>query len=197
MAALATVADVEAVTGRTFAAGAETNRVTRLLELASAAVRAYTGQTLSAVVGDVVPVRPDGGYHFRLPQRPVTAVASVTRGGSLLAATTYWWSRAGIVESAYGTWGVDALTVTYSHGFSPVPDDVVSVVAAIAGRAVTNPDGVRSETIGTYSVTHTVSADGAAAGLLLGTSELSVLDRYRRTVGRIPITVPPYHVPVT
>lgn len=194
MAALATVADVEAVTGRTFAAGAETNRVTRLLELASAAVRAYTGQTLSAVADDVVPVRPDGGYRFRLPQRPVTAVASITRGGSPLAATSYWWSRAGMVESVYGTWGVDVLTVTYSHGFTPVPDDVILAVCQIVARNLVNPEGIRSETIGETSVVYAIPASGFGLGVGLGPVERGLLGSYRRPVGRIPLTVPAYHV---
>ncbi len=194
MAALATVADVEAVTGRTFAAGSETNRVTRLLELASAAVRVYTGQTLSAVADDVVPVRPDGGYRFRLSQRPVTAVASVSRGATPLAATAYRWSRDGLVESVYGSWGVDELTVSYSHGFSPVPDDVILAVCQIVARNLVNPEGVRSEVIGSTSVVYAVPASGFGLGVGLGPVERGLLDSYRRPVGRISLTVPAHHV---
>ena len=79
MVSLATSADLEARLGRDLT-DAEATRVDALLADASAMIRAYTGQTFALVEDDEVTLRGSGGT-IRLPQRPVTAVASVVAIG--------------------------------------------------------------------------------------------------------------------
>ena len=53
-----------------------------LLQLATGAVQAAAGQQLVASTGDTVQLMGDTDAWFTLPQRPVTAVASVTVDGA-------------------------------------------------------------------------------------------------------------------
>jgi len=50
------------------------------IELASAEIRGYTDQVLSEVASDVVVFEPTWSQTLYLPERPVTAVTSVTVG---------------------------------------------------------------------------------------------------------------------
>lgn len=195
LAPLATVADVEALYGPMDEASVD--QVTRLLGVASAAVRRYTRQVLSPVADDTVVVPSSGTTVLALGQRPVVAVASV-------AVQSHWgwggwwptepaplagWHDAGrFTWDAWGTlrrldglvWGrkYDPVQVVYSHGYDPVPADVVGLVAGkvasfLAGTAA-NPDGLRSLQVGAMSETYANAAGSAAA---LGPAGLTEAER--------------------
>ncbi len=70
------------------------------------------------------------------------------------------------------------MTVVYTHGFAVIPNDVKGVCLALAARSLQSPDGVNSETVGSYSVSY--SRTGGAVSLL--DEERRLLDRYRRKV---------------
>ena len=195
MAALATVTDVEVRLGRTFDAE-EAARVSALLDDASAAVRAYTGQEFDLVADDEVRLRARNGA-VKLPQRPVVAVSAVANVDG--DTVTHDWDSSDVVYLS----GLNPLIrfdvepfrsrdpwvdVTYTHGYATVPDDIVAVVCQIVGRAFGRPadaTAVTQESIGGYSY----SIGGAAAQGPLGlmAAEREVLDRYRRPIGTIRV----------
>lgn len=167
-AALAVVADLEARVGSLDAG--QTARAAALLADASAEVRDAAGQHITEVVDDTVTVRPIG-RRLRLPERPVTAVSSVTAvdTGTVLVGGTDWeWDGLDRVTLAQSVSLAASYRVVYSHGYATVPDVVVAVVCAAANRALTASamlDGVTSETIGQYTVQTASGSSGVAARL--------------------------------
>lgn len=161
---------------RTFMPGVtlDEDQAELVLAIASGTVRGATGQTLSLVEGDEVELRGTWGRQLQLPERPVLAVTAIAVDGVEVPATSYRWSRDGKVTfsrssplvnapaAALGYWGGDEVlvTVTYDHGFDPVPDDVRGVVLALARRAILVPDAgaVAQESLGSYSVTYSREA---------------------------------------
>lgn len=181
---LATVADLQAHLGRTLTAAQGELAIRR----ASARVRAYTRQILSFVADDSIDV--DGGDRvLRVPQRPLVvdaahplAVVEVgnlsapdfvcvedrdyTRLGSQLTRGYPWYMPTrlmGYPRSRYlGVW-TPKVRLTYSHGYTTIPDDIVDVVLELASVNVTNVDGLRSEAIDDYSRTFATETVGGAS----------------------------------
>lgn len=196
MSALASQADIEARIGRDLT-DEEAARIRALLDDASALVRGYTGQSFELVEDETVTLPATGG-RITLPGRPVNAVASVVAvGGSpaLPSFTVADWAFDGIGTIKLGDgaavinlpevwWDDDGYPgtyeVTYSHGYATVPPDVLSVVCGMITRVFQNPANLRSETVGSYSVTYTIPATGEALGINLSRYEKQILDRYRR-----------------
>lgn len=116
LSALATVADAEAFgfVGVTSAA----------LVQASTRVRARARQQISAGSSTVAGQGPS----FRLPQRPVVDVTSVTDSDG--AAVEFEVRPGGFLVTACD----DVLTVEYDHGLTDIPDEVVEIVCTIAAR---------------------------------------------------------------
>jgi len=138
---------------------------------ASAAVRSFCRRDFTAVIGDVLRIKPIGD-RVRLPNAPVTAVTSVKRvnaDGSTQAFAGWAWDGG---ENLFGlcamgspminvpeAWLDDDYTpmveVTYDHGDTEVPDTVAAVVCAMIIRVLNAPgggvEGLRSETIGPYA----------------------------------------------
>lgn len=206
MAALATKADLIARLGRDVTCE-EDSRVDALLADASALVCAYTNQQFSLTSNDALTIRAQGGV-IRLPQRPVTAVASVVaiggNGAPDVTLTDWWWDGIDLIRIGAGnyvinlpeTWWDDedgypgTFRVTYSHGYATVPPDVVAVVCGMVLRTVTAPTlagGVTSETIGPYS--YRLESAGIGTAVTLGEMERKALARYRRTAGSTSVRV--------
>lgn len=195
---LATAAELQAtgVTGTPEA-------VEMALRRASARVRRYTGQDFTFVENDTVELR-GGERVLVLPQRPlvvdaqhpltVTEVADfadveleavenrdysrlgneLTRGYPWQAPTRLmgWpWNR------VQGVWA-DKVRVTYSHGYNEIPDDILDVVLDLATMNLTNPNGLRSETVGGESLTYASETIGNAK---LTRQHKEDLRPYRRT----------------
>jgi hypothetical protein len=99
-------------------------------------------------------------------------------GAAIINLPEVWWDDDGYP----GTY-----RVTYSHGFATVPTDVVSVVCAMVTRVFQNPSNLRSETVGSYSVTYTIPATGEALGINLSRYEKQILDRYRRKASTVRV----------
>jgi len=189
--AFATEADLEAYTG----ASIDTARATILLDTATAAIQAYTNQTITS--GSTTAVLPGNlSERLVLPERPVTAITLVKIGDTTLTVDTdYVWDGAhtlyrgtkvdGVLSvngpdylvNGWGDWGGPGaqVTVTYSHGFMTIPGDVKGVCLALAARSLASPDGVNSESVGSYSVSY--SRSGGAVSLLA--EEQRLLDSYR------------------
>lgn len=190
--------DSSAVTGRwaRTLTGDETRVLPQILADASAAVRAYTGQDITAGESTtrIRPTRRSLGdltWVLLLPQRPVTAVTHVK---DIDGDEVPLWRWDGLEEihlpsrAAFpvvnGSWVDPAgrpLDVTYTHGYDEVPDDIVAVICQVAGRRLgINPGdaNTQSEGIGDYRYSRTSQAGAGVFGLL--DDEKTMLNRYRR-----------------
>lgn len=195
---LATAADLQAtgVTGTPEA-------IEMALRRASARVRRYTGQQFTLVESDTVELR-GGERVLLLPQRPlivdvqspltVVEVADFagieleavenrdfSRLGGELTRGYPWQAPTRLMgwpfNRVQGVWA-DKVRVTYSHGYSEIPDDVLDVVLDLATMNLTNPNGLRSETVGGESLTYAAETIGNAK---LTRQHKEDLRPYRRT----------------
>lgn len=138
-----------------------------MLARASARVRRYTRLDITAGTSTVT---LSGPGPWRMPQRPVTSITSVTDengdpvryelDGQFLSADTY------------------PVTVEYSHGYAELPDALVELVSAIASRMQSMPAsvaaGAQTEQAGSETVTWGAQAYASTSGLL--PSEEKALD---------------------
>lgn len=192
VAPLATLADIVQRLGRDLTA-AEAIRVEALSRDASASVRNYMRQDISAATSTVrLRVR---GTKVRLPQRPVTAVTTVANvnGGPIMFSAWEGFDTITISSNLLDTfawepfrYGIAAVDVTYTHGWDPVPDDIVGVVCSIVLRALGREPvdaGITSESIAGYS--YQLGSAAAAGGFGMLQAEKDVLDTYGRVGGRV------------
>jgi len=200
MPSLATIDDVAAVAQPVPDGDAE--RVERLLELVTAWVQRYTGQTFFAVENDVVTLTPHDGV-LRLPQRPVTAVHSVSIGDSLIAPSQYECDVGGNmrrlsptaagIDSQFsglaGSWPISGewpwpphrTTIDHDHGYTDMPGDLVLVVAeVVAERWLAGPriaERKTGESIDGYSLSW-AAGNGPTTW---SPPHRQILDSYRRS----------------
>lgn len=191
---LATTADVVARLGRSLT-DTEALRVTALLKDSSASVRNYTRQHFTETETTDALVARNG--RVVLPQRPATAIGGVLSPAG--APVAYVWPGtdylvvAGALTETW-SWQFEpfvngpppTLTVTYTHGYETIPDDIVGVVCSIVLRAIGREPldaGITSETIQGYS--YALGTTGAAGPFGLLQPERDVLDSYTRTGGRV------------
>lgn len=176
-AAFATPAELGVYLQRTLTVD-ETAAAELLLDIASAEIRAYTGQTISAVQDDSVTVDLPSGSFLTNLEWPVTAVSSVTVGTTpFVANTDYYWHRdTGLIELIHpGRWRFtrDLVALVYSHGWaagSPQLGVAQGVCLGLARNTLVAAGiDVKSESIGNYSATydalHSVLWSEESAGL--------------------------------
>jgi hypothetical protein len=195
---LATAADLGSAAG-----SASSTDIDLALRRASARVRRFTRQVLTVVDNDTVDL-PGGEKVLRLPQYPAIVDAyhpltvieiadfsgieweavedrdysrlgnELTRGYPWQAPTRLmgWpWNR------AQGVWA-PKVRVTYSHGYSEVPDDIVDVVVDLATMNLSNPENLRESSIDDY---RRVFASETIGGARLTREHKEELRPYRRT----------------
>ncbi|MFG3338717.1 hypothetical protein [Glycomyces sp. NPDC048151] len=143
---------------------------------ASARVRRHTRQQITAGTSRLTLAGPGP---WRLPQRPVRAITSLTdadgtpvpftRNGSHLTATA-----------------CGPLVVVYEHGWPELPDELAELVCSIAARLAAIPDamltGARTEQAGGESVTWGTDAYAGTTGLT--SAEADALDALFPTLPR-------------
>jgi hypothetical protein len=178
---LAVQADLEAALQRTL----DATQAAMALRRASARVRKYCRQEITLVENETVTL-PGGSRILRLPQRPLVlddthpltvvelfGISDVeytalegrdfTRIGTELTRGEQWWAPTRLMGWPWmrpqGIWA-QRVRVTYSHGYTEVPDDIVDVVLDLASMAMTNPQGLRSESIDDYSRTFAAETIG-------------------------------------
>lgn len=176
----------------------------RALRTASSAIRTWLRQDVTRVDDDTITL-PGSERVLVLPQRPVvvdddhvltvveladgggvdfTAVEDrdYTRLGNELSRGHPWYPPGRLMgwphRRVLGVWA-PRVRVTYSHGYSLVPDDIVGVCLDLAAATVANPSRLRSETVGGMSVTYTVETFGTGS---LTSDHRKLLARYRRTM---------------
>lgn len=157
------------------------------LDDASGMVRAIGRQQFDFVAQETIEL-PGGDRYLQLPQRPAVVNAQhpltvveigdfsgldlllveqrdFVRTGNQLERGFPWYMPTRLQGWPWrrhlGVWA-PRVRVTYSHGYTTIPDDVVAVVLDIAVQLYDNPEGVRSEQIDDYSVTYASEVLGAA-----------------------------------
>lgn len=136
----------------------DTYTATQALDLASAAIRGVCGWHIYPSQSETVSLdTPSYSGDLFLPSKYVTAVTSVTEAGLLLAASRYVWTQNGRLARSYGAWGgyqswlPGRVVVAFTHGYPTIPDAVKAVCLGWASVTYRNPDGLRSETVGSVS----------------------------------------------
>lgn len=162
---------------RLLPAGASWAKAHLLLEKASNRFRGEVRRPISLVENDELTLDGDGTRVLLLPSAPVVNVTSVLVDGEQV--TDYEWSATGVLRRKAG-WPdrLNAITVTYTHGFDPVPQDIQTVVLEQAQHSFYATPGVSSTQVGGISI-----ATGGAA--LAGLSEhwATTVEKYRLNRG--------------
>lgn len=164
---------------------------------AQAIVRAWCRQeiTQATYTDTVLPiVSLDWTWGVLLPQRPVTAVSSVSVNGTpyTLGVEYAWNGISPWIRLAQRTWTTSSFqdeptaVVTYTAGYATVPAEVKAVALAVAARQYDNPQGLRQVSIDDYSETR-AGADDDLAGVSLLAAERHILKRYRATAGSVRV----------
>lgn len=167
------------------------SRAAALLTDASATVRGFTGQTLTRAqtTARFVPRYYQCRWGIVLPQWPIITIDTVVNDAN--QAVTVNWVQDDFVLATV------PLTITYTHGYQPIPDDIVAVVCQVAGRAfgtLPTDAGITSETLTPYA--YTIGAAAAAGPMGLLDDEKRALKKYRRPTRPISM-VPPHRNPAT
>lgn len=145
---------------------------------ASARVRGHLRQRVTSGTSTITARGPA----FRLPERPVVSVESVTDADG--AAVEWELSGSLLTVDSIGR-----VTVTYAHGYASLPDELVELVCQIAARMDAAPassalsQGVQQQTAGPFMVGYGWDAYKATAGLQAG--ERETLARYWPTLPQV------------
>lgn len=194
-----TVADIESLLQVTIHTDATKNAAAvRAIAEATEAIKNYTHQALEMVEDDEITLDCAGGNRIFLPELPVTSVSEVIEDGDTLTVDDdYKLGQHGILYRVDDDWatGVQIVTITYTHGYDSIPDDIVAVCTRAASRifqaGLTAAElaallGVTGMTLGDYSVqfggaggSSSEGTMGASGARMLLMSEKDMLNRYR------------------
>lgn len=158
IAPLATVADLSAYNVDI----EDTELVTRLLDSVSAAVRAAAGVPITKTTS-TVSLWTEASKRVELPAVPVHSVDEVRLNGEIV---NDWVLRGVSLYRAspwQKPWEVPGeLQVTFTHGYDPVPADIVKLVCTLVAAGINENNegmgetrGVSSERMDDYQVTFT------------------------------------------
>lgn len=175
----------------------------RAIDEATEAIRNYCKQHIDLVEDDAYnfDVLTSRQTKLFLPELPVIEVSAVVEDGETLTEGSdedYQLGLHGILYRIGDYWasGVQIVTVTYTHGYEAIPEDVQGVCTRAAARAYQaglrasegeGVPGIASKSLGDFSVTFGAETGGgvsegilgASAARLLLLSEKDILDRYR------------------
>lgn len=132
-------------------------RAELLLDGVSGQVLRYCRRPTFAVVDAVgVILDGNGARELVLPGAPVVALSTVIEdpeGDATEISDSVEWSATGVLRHLAGTFAARLrwYEVDYSHGYDDVPEDVRNLVCRVAARAVSNPEGLGTEAVGSYS----------------------------------------------
>ena len=167
---------------------------------ATEGIKNYCQQNIEEVEDDELTLDiPAGRSRIFLPELPVTSVASVVEDDEELTVTDdYILGQHGILYRVNRNWvsGVQIVTITYTHGYTTIPTDIVEVAVRAASRVyqaglrakeVDGVTGVQSISLGDYAASFGAEQGGGIGEGVLGASaarwllmsEKDILDRYR------------------
>jgi hypothetical protein len=207
---MGTLASITDLTDRATLTAAQEARAPALLTDASSLIRGYTKRAFEFTAGDQVTLRPVGS-HLRLPRRPVIAVDQVEMIGTagsvdrVMGVSEWAWDGIDQIElwpcpttlsgvTPTATYA-DTYRITYDHGYSPVPDDVVALCCRMVLDVLLAPTltaGLVQERIGQYAYQYGQATGAGSPG---ATVRLTEADKqmlkdagYRRTAGTVQMT---------
>lgn len=190
----AQVPDVEALCLSALTADQQ-SRAEVLLKQAANRIRSYTRQPFDLQTSTDT-LRAIGAVVY-LPKRPVVSISSVQiidYLGNAYPVPTFGFDQidrldltlyGGILNlpealSLDGLW-TGTVKVTYEHGYSVIPDEVVELNAEMVARIFNSPAqgavGVRSQTMGPYNVS--LDASMGLGVVTLTPDDKEILDKYR------------------
>lgn len=143
-----------------------------MLAAASAEVREAAGSPISRTTSTVALTGWWHEQYLRLPGPPIVSVDTVAIDG---VEVNDWRLDGDRLWRAAG-WGRDygpsTVTVTYTHGYTEVPADIVDLVCSLAGAGIAaaaegyaSRAGVVTERIDDYSVTYAQGAEAVATAM--------------------------------
>lgn len=165
---LATVADLRTLLGED-ATGLTDIEAGLMLELATGAVQAAAGQDILQATETITLAGTTESW-LSLPQRPVTAVSSVSLDGDTV--TDYkrfgdrLWRKDGWADSPYEP---SEVAVAYTHGLASSDQRIQlarSATLAIAAQMFSNPNGATGFSIDDYREQYSQSTNSDIAGLV-------------------------------
>jgi hypothetical protein len=179
---LATVAQV----GNALGVDLEPNDATAELWLGvvSLAVRNYTEQQFTLKTNDVEYQTYTGGAIVprQFPVVSVSKVETLARDGSWTELSPTVWRllpTTGAIKPTRSSWGAsfwptgeDEIRITYTHGYTVIPEGLAGVVAAGAAGMYNTPAGIISDRVGQRSATY-------KAGDIFSPMQLLILGSYR------------------
>lgn len=116
-----------------------------------------------------------------LPSLHIQSIDSVTVDGSALndlSAVEF------DTETGWTNLLANTVSVTFSHGYDDVPEDILDLTLQIAARSLGSPLGYTREQAGSVSVSASLTAPGVAGGTVLLPHEETSLSAY--TLGWTP-----------
>ncbi len=166
---------------------------------ATAAIRNYCNQYISYVQDDEVVFDGQGGTKLFLPELPVVSVKTVVEDDvELESGVDYKLGANGVLHRLGAEWpeGIQNISVTYTHGYGTIPEDIVLVCTRAAARTyqaglraaeMAGVPGVSSKSLGDFSVSYGSEQSVGAGEAMLGASaappllrlEQQLLNRYR------------------
>jgi hypothetical protein len=153
----------------------DTSTAVLVLSVASAELEAAADTKFSSTAATYT-VEGVGQRYISLPHYPIIAVQSVTVDG---VATTDYTRIASTLYRIVGFGGVSAyaaaVVVTYTYGYTAVPDDVKGAVLEMAAQAYANPERAVREQVDDYVVQRVPTAGGVG----LTSYAATVAARYR------------------
>lgn len=191
-----TVSDVENLLQITITGDADAEAACeQAIDSATEAIRNYTRQQIDRVSDEEITLDVwVPRWNIVLPELPVVSVGDVVEDDTTLTPgddEDYVLAQYGQLIRRGRRWkvGPQILTITYTHGYETIPEDIADVCTALAARRyqmglqTAEMEGVpvESKSIGDFSVSYAVGAggmsSGAAGDLLRGEKEK--LDKYR------------------
>lgn len=172
---LATVGELETHLQRPL----DPDRAALAVQLASGAVRAYCGWDLSLSTAATLQVPGNGTIVLTLPTLRLHDVSKVVINGVEVPVTPLdlsWTQRGQLIRLA-GWPNLATIEVTCEHGYYDIPDLIKLVVLENAARAIANPEGLTSATVGAVTRTWRTGALGGQPGGLSALDQ-RLLDRY-------------------
>jgi hypothetical protein len=117
---------------------------------ASGLVRAWCGWNISRTV-ETLTVDANGSGSVNLPTLRLNDVTEVRVAGDVLDPSEYGWATNGVLAfTSRNGWpsGLRQVAADVDHGYDPIPDEICIVVAAVAGRLYSNPEGLVQKSSG-------------------------------------------------
>ncbi len=130
----------------------DTSRALDALASASGAIREACGWPISRVVGDTYSTGEWTDWTVYLPTMKLTAVTAASGLAALVAGVDFMFNERGKITlnaaalPSRPTFPGYPLTFTFTHGYSPVPDEVIDVCLELAVDRYDNPRRMLSTT---------------------------------------------------